>query len=110
MAEDSLDVSLVSATSELWSGRASFVTARTVSGDIGILPGHVPVLSLLEAGRVTITSEGTEYVAAVDSGVLSVAADQVRLLCENAQISADGDYESLRSKLQEQSAEEERRG
>ena len=45
-----LQVELVAADRTVWSGEATMVIARTVEGDIGILPGHAPVLSLLTDG------------------------------------------------------------
>ena len=47
MAE--LHVEVVSAEREVWSGEATQVLARTSEGDIGILPGHEPVLAVLQA-------------------------------------------------------------
>ena len=54
-----LHVELVAADRRVWSGEATLVVARTTSGDIGVMPGHQPLLGVLESGPVTIrTSEG----------------------------------------------------
>jgi F-type H+-transporting ATPase subunit epsilon len=45
-----LAVSVVSADREVWSGVAKQVVARTTEGEIGILPGHEPLLGILSAG------------------------------------------------------------
>ena len=45
-----LEVEVVSADRVVWSGDAINVIARTVEGDIGILPGHEPLLALLVPG------------------------------------------------------------
>ena len=59
------------------------VNARTAGGEIGILANHMPVLSLLEAGVVEIeTADGETWLAAVDDGFLSVAANRVSILAE----------------------------
>ena len=47
-----LNVSVVSADQEVWSGEASMVVARTVEGEIGILPGHEPLLAILAGGVI----------------------------------------------------------
>jgi F-type H+-transporting ATPase subunit epsilon len=52
MAE--LNVSLVSADSEVWSGVAKQVVARTTEGEIGILGGHEPLLAILASGEVRV--------------------------------------------------------
>ena len=54
-----MTVELVAVERELWSGKASFVFARTTVGEIGVLPGHEPTLAQLEeAGIVRI--DGTD--------------------------------------------------
>ena len=71
---DSLTVELVAADRTVWSGAATMVIARTVEGDIGVLRGHAPVLSLLSEAIVEITAEdGHTVVAVADGGFLSVA-------------------------------------
>jgi F-type H+-transporting ATPase subunit epsilon len=45
-----LQVELVSADQRVWSGEASMIVAKTTEGDIGVLPGHAPVLAVLGAG------------------------------------------------------------
>ena len=82
-----LNVNLVSADRIVWSGEASTVNARTVEGEIGILTGHTPVLSLLGAGVVEIIpTSGTKVVASVDGGFISVANDRVSILAEHAEL------------------------
>jgi F-type H+-transporting ATPase subunit epsilon len=43
----SLEVHLVTPEREVWTGEASFVQARGVEGDFGVLPGHAPLLAAL---------------------------------------------------------------
>jgi F-type H+-transporting ATPase subunit epsilon len=99
---DALQVSLVSADREVWSGEAHFVKARTVDGEIGVMAGHQPVLSVLAKGDVDIRTADTHWTAAIDGGFLSVAHDQVRLVCEHAQMSSQGNAEEARRLLHEQ--------
>src|SRR5215217_5577659 len=56
MAEP-MQVEVVSADRVVWSGRSSNIIAKTVEGDIGILPNHEPVLAVLETSGVVILSE-----------------------------------------------------
>lgn len=99
---DALNVSLVSADREVWSGEANYVKAKTVDGEIGILAGHQPVLSVLTEGPVDIKTADTHWTAAIDGGFLSVAGDQVRLVCEHAQLSSESNYDEARRLLHEQ--------
>ncbi|MFD0855899.1 F0F1 ATP synthase subunit epsilon, partial [Actinomadura adrarensis] len=47
-----LRVGLVSPERELWAGEARMVVAQTIEGQLGILPGHAPVLGVLLDGSV----------------------------------------------------------
>jgi F-type H+-transporting ATPase subunit epsilon len=76
-----LTVSVVSADREVWSGVAKQVVARTTEGEIGILPGHEPLLGILSAGEVRITpTEGAVIVAQADDGFLSVENDTITIV------------------------------
>ena len=98
---DALTVELVAADRTVWSGEASMVIARTVEGEMGILRGHTPVLSLLADAVVEIdTGEGDVVVAAVDGGFISVANDRVSILSEHAILAADIDVSAERSELE----------
>ncbi|MBD8870094.1 F0F1 ATP synthase subunit epsilon [Nocardioides donggukensis] len=98
---DSLQVELVAADRLVWSGESTMVIARTTEGDVGILPGHAPLLSLLIEGVVDIqTSEGETWVAAVDAGFLSVAGNRVSVLAEHAEMSHEIDLEKARHDLE----------
>jgi F-type H+-transporting ATPase subunit epsilon len=82
-----LTVELVAADRKVWSGEASRVVARTTDGDIGILPGHSPLLGVLVEGEVRITGD-TEVVAQIDGGFLSVDHDRVTIVAESAEVGA----------------------
>jgi F-type H+-transporting ATPase subunit epsilon len=72
----------------VWAGEADFVTARGVDGDLGVLPGHAPLLAALAVGPVFIDSGGSRTAVAVDGGFLHVAHDddvtRVDILAEHA--------------------------
>lgn len=96
-----LQVELVAADRLVWSGEASMVLARTTEGDVGILPGHAPVLSLMVEGVVDVTTvDGETWIAAVDAGFISVAGDRVSILAERAEMSHEIDLEKARADLE----------
>lgn len=81
----SLTVTVVSADSEIFSGTASMVVAKTTEGEIGILAGHEPVLAILSAGEVRITgTDGTSTRAKAEDGFLSVEHDTVTIVARYA--------------------------
>jgi F-type H+-transporting ATPase subunit epsilon len=94
-----LHVELVSAERIVWSGDAEMVLARTIEGDLGILPGHAPMLGVLVTGTVTIQAAASKEIAAVHGGFLSVADDRVSILAEIAELSHEIDIERARASL-----------
>lgn len=81
-----LTVELVSVEEKLWSGEAEMVVARTTEGELGVLPGHAPLLGLLaEPSQVRIKRAGGEQIAyEVAGGFLSVTGEGVTVLAESA--------------------------
>jgi F-type H+-transporting ATPase subunit epsilon len=87
MATAELEVEIVAADHFVWSGPATMVKARTSEGEIGILPGHSPVLALLGEGELAIQPvNGERIVVAVDSGFFSVDSNRVVIVADNASI------------------------
>jgi F-type H+-transporting ATPase subunit epsilon len=87
MDGSALKVSVVAADHEVWSGDASMIVARTVEGEIGILPGHEPMLAILASGEVRVTlSSGEKIVAEAADGFLSVANDVVSIVARKAEL------------------------
>lgn len=100
MSDDLMQVELVAADRLVWSGEAKMVIARTTEGDVGILPHHAPMLSLMVDGVVDVTTaENETWVAAVDAGFLSIANNRVSILSEHAMMSHDIDLEKARGDL-----------
>ncbi len=84
-----LKVSVVSAHTEIWSGEATQVVAKTVEGEIGILGGHEPLLALLASGEVRVTSADGEKIAVdAEDGFLSVDHDTVTIVASKAALVA----------------------
>jgi F-type H+-transporting ATPase subunit epsilon len=96
-----LNVSLVAVDRKIWSGTASMVVAKTLDGEIGILPQHEPVLALLADSPVRITTtEGNVISVAVHGGFFSVDSDHVSILAESAEMGAEIDVERARLALE----------
>ncbi len=84
MAE--ITAELVAVERRLWEGKATQVTAVTTEGEIGILPGHQPLLGqLVNNGTVSITTpEGEKLYAAVEGGFISVSSAKISILADRA--------------------------
>lgn len=87
MADGLLRVSVVSADKDVWSGEASMVVAKTVEGEIGILPGHEPMLAILATGDVRVTTaDGAKITANAEGGFLSVENNNVSVVASAAEL------------------------
>jgi F-type H+-transporting ATPase subunit epsilon len=85
----SLKVEMVAADRKVWEGEAKFVRARSISGELGILPGHTPLLGVLVEGEVSIDSlDGERSTVMVDGGFLSVDSDVVTIVAEHVDASS----------------------
>ena len=97
-----LTVELVSAERSIWAGSANFVTARTLVGELGILPGHISLLGVLAEGytvRISGGDAGDGVEVAAHGGFISVSNDEVTILAEIAELSTDIDVGRARAAL-----------
>lgn len=85
MSDKTLHVELVAADQAVWSGAAKMVIAKTVEGEIGLLPGHEPMLAILAAGQVRITlPTGEKLEASAEDGFLSIEHDVLTIFARHA--------------------------
>lgn len=83
-----LQVELVAADRKVWQGEAAMVSARSIDGDLGIMPGHTPILGVLVTGDIRIkTSGGSTETVTIDDGFLSVDHDRVVIVADNVDAS-----------------------
>ncbi|GAA2110865.1 F0F1 ATP synthase subunit epsilon [Actinomadura alba] len=104
MASETLKVGLVSPEREIWSGEAEHVIAQTIEGEMGILVGHVPVLGILVDGsvvRIKPVDQAEWITAMVGSGFFSVAANEIAVLAEQAELGSAIDVAAARAALDE---------
>ena len=95
-------VDVVSAEEAIFSGNASFVALPGQEGELGILPGHVPLLTRIRPGAVRIkTEQGTEENVFVAGGILEVQPDRVTVLADTAIRSKDLDEAKAKQALEE---------
>ncbi|HJF14501.1 MAG TPA: F0F1 ATP synthase subunit epsilon [Enteractinococcus helveticum] len=89
MADNFLDVEIVAEDHFVWSGQARSVSARTIDGEIGILPGHTPLLAVLGDGEVVVeAADGEAVVAQANGGFFSVDSNRVTIAATQAELSA----------------------
>ena len=107
MAE--MSVELVAVERKVWSGNATWVFAETTEGELGVLPGHTPLLGeLVEGGIVKVTTtDGDTVTAAVFGGFLSVTGEKVSVLAEAAELADEIDPQAAKDALAQADAEDD---
>jgi F-type H+-transporting ATPase subunit epsilon len=104
MAETIL-LEIVTPTGVALREQVTDVTAPSVAGEFGVLPGHLPLLAALRTGLVTYHHNGQEHRLAVHHGVVEVAHDTALLLTERFARKDDIDVVKVRLRLKEVDAE-----
>jgi F-type H+-transporting ATPase subunit epsilon len=88
----SIHVDVVSAEESIFSGEAKFVALPGEAGELGILPGHIPLISRIKPGSVRIElADGREELVFVAGGILEVQPHKVTVLSDTAIRGADLD-------------------
>ncbi|MDF1628484.1 MAG: F0F1 ATP synthase subunit epsilon [Alcanivoracaceae bacterium] len=84
---------IVSAEQQIYSGRVEMIVAAGVEGDLGILPGHAPLLTRLKPGPVRIIKkqQEDEELYYVTGGFLEVQPDVITILADTAMRAEDMD-------------------
>ncbi len=92
MAQLQLDI--VTAEGEVYSGTTDYVVAPSVEGELTILPSHAPLITILQPGEVRVTGEGDAVTAlVVFGGFMEVHSNRVVILADAAERDEDIDLE-----------------
>jgi F-type H+-transporting ATPase subunit epsilon len=75
---------VVSAEAEVFSGQAEFVSLPGESGELGILPGHTPLITRIKPGAVRIQNGQNEELVFVAGGILEVQPNKITVLADTA--------------------------
>jgi F-type H+-transporting ATPase subunit epsilon len=79
-----LTLEIVTPEARVFSDTVETVVIPTVKGEIGILPGHIPLLTQVESGELRVTKDGRTTNLVVGAGFVQVEGDLVSVLAENA--------------------------
>jgi F-type H+-transporting ATPase subunit epsilon len=85
---NTLELQIVTPDKTAYSEQVEMVTLPGVEGQMGIYPDHVPLLTQMVPGEITVRKDGRDYFLAVGEGVIEVTADHVAILTDMA-IAAD---------------------
>ncbi|EKN66584.1 F0F1 ATP synthase subunit epsilon [Neobacillus bataviensis LMG 21833] len=88
-----IKVSVVTPDGPVYESDVEMVSTKAQSGELGILPGHIPMVAPLEIGAVRLKKDGKTEFIAVSGGFLEVRPDQVTILAQAAETSEHIDVE-----------------
>lgn len=91
MSDKTFDLTVVTPERRVFQESVNMVIVRTVEGEIGVLPGHAPLVAPLAIGAMTVKSPAGERKAAVSGGFIEVTPDQVVILTEAAEMAEEID-------------------
>lgn len=77
-----LHVSVISPEASLYEGDATSVVAPAFDGEVGILTGHAPMMTLLGRGELRVEGGGGTKLFSIEGGFLQVVKNQVRVVTE----------------------------
>jgi len=79
-----LTLEIVTPEARVYSDTVDTVVIPTVEGEIGVLPGHIPLLTQVEDGELRVTKGNTTEFLVIGGGFAQVEGDRVRVLAEHA--------------------------
>ena len=88
-----LQLEIVTPERLAYSDEVDMVLVPGIEGELGILPHHTPLVSLLGVGELKIPKGGSEESFAIAGGFLQVRPDKVVVMAETAEIDSDIDLE-----------------
>jgi F-type H+-transporting ATPase subunit epsilon len=88
-----LKVNIVTPDGPVYDSEVEMVSTKAQSGELGILPGHIPMVAPLQIGAVRLKNGGNTELVAVSGGFLEVRPEQVTILAQAAETAEAIDVE-----------------
>ena len=91
-----IKVSIVTPDGPVYESDVEMVSTKAQSGELGVLPGHIPMVAPLQIGAVRLKKAGKTELVAVSGGFLEVRPTQVTILAQTAETAVSIDIERAR--------------
>jgi F-type H+-transporting ATPase subunit epsilon len=88
-----INVSVVTPDGPVYDSDVEMISTRAKTGELGILPGHIPMVAPLEIGAIRLKKDGKTEFIAISGGFLEVRPNQVTVLAQSAEKASDIDIE-----------------
>lgn len=100
-----LTLEIVTPEARVYSDTIDSVVIPTVEGEVGILPGHIPLLTQVEDGELRVTKNGQTEWLVIGGGFAQVEGDRVRVLAEHAVTESTIDEKAVEAALERAQAQ-----
>ncbi len=100
-----LTLEIVTPEARVYADTIETVVIPTTTGEIGILSGHIPLLTQIEHGELRVTKNGVTTLLAVSGGFAQVEGDRVSVLAEHAITEEKIDEHAVEAALKRAEAE-----
>lgn len=88
-----IKVNIVTPDGPVYDSEVNMIIANTATGEIGVLPGHIPMVAPLQVGAIRLKKDGQIDIVAVSGGFLEIRPDQVSILAQAAEVSTNIDVD-----------------
>ena len=97
----SFKLEIVTAEKLVYTGYVDILVVPGVDGELSILPGHAPLLTLLKSGEMRVVEDGQESYIAVSGGFLEVLNDKAGILADTAERAEEIDIDRAEAALKQ---------
>jgi len=79
-----MNIEIVTPEARVYEDTIDSVVMPTTSGEIDILPGHIPIVTEMQAGEIIVSKSGTRQSLAISKGFAQCVGDKISILAEDA--------------------------
>lgn len=96
-----LKLEIISPKEKVFSTEAKQVILPTESGEIGLLTGHIPLITQLKLGALKVINESSQEIFAIKGGYAQLVSDKISILTDEAIASSDLEASSIEQSINE---------
>ena len=96
-----MNLEIVTPEARVYENTVDSVVLPTTSGEINILPGHIPLVTEIQAGEITVSKSGAGQSLAISKGFAQCVGDKISVLAENAIHIDEGAVEEAQKRAEE---------
>ncbi len=95
-----MNLEIITAERQVYSDEVDMVIAPGIDGQLGILPQHAPLMTILKPGEMTVRKDGEDMYVAVSGGFMEVMGNKVSVLADACERSDEIDEERAQAAME----------